>query len=74
MAQNRRYIEFEGLFSPSVLGIFNVIRGYADLSDLAAISVPYKMEKGEQGFRVAGHQRAESEKHAEEIKKISGTQ
>lgn len=69
MAQSRQYIEFEGLFSPSVLGIFDVIRGYADLRDLAAVSVPYKMEEGEQGFRVAGHQRAESEKHAEEIKR-----
>lgn len=68
MSRGRQYIELEGLFSESVLGIFRIIRGFADLRDLAAISVPYKMEDGEQGFRVAGHQRAESAKHAEEIK------
>lgn len=69
MPRGRQYIEFEGLFSESVLGIFRIIRGFADLRDLAVVSVPYKMEDGEQGFRVAGHQRVESTKHAEEIKK-----
>ena len=68
MSAGRQYIEFEGLFSESVLGIFRIIRGFADLRDLAAVSVPYKMENGEQGFRVVGHQRLESAKHAEEIK------
>lgn len=68
MSRGRQYIEFEGLFSEHVLGIFRIIRGFADLRDLAAVSVPYKMEDGEQGFRVVGHQRVESAKHAEEIK------
>lgn len=68
MSRGRQYIEFEGLFSESVLGIFRIIRGFADLRDLAAVSVPYKMENGDQGFRVVGHQRVESAKHAEEIK------
>ncbi|MDD5095133.1 MAG: hypothetical protein PHV74_12275 [Dehalococcoidia bacterium] len=68
MSRGRQYIEFEGLFSESVLGIFRIIWGFADLRDLAAVSVPYKMEDGEQGFRVVGHQRMESAKHAEEIK------
>lgn len=68
MTRGRQYIEFEGLFSESVLGIFRIIRGFADLRDLAAVSVPYKMEDGEQGFRVVGHQRVESAKHTEEIK------
>jgi hypothetical protein len=68
MSRGRQYVEFEGLFSESVLGIFRIIRGLADLRDLAAVSVPYKMEDGEQGFRVLGHQRVESAKHAEEIK------
>jgi hypothetical protein len=68
MSRGRQYIEFEGVFSESVLGIFRIIRGFADLRDLAAVSVPYKMEDGEQGFRVVGHQRVESAKHAEEIK------
>jgi hypothetical protein len=51
-----------------VLGIFRVIRGFAALRDLAAVSVPCRMEDGGQGFRVVGHQRGESAKHAEEIK------
>lgn len=68
MPRSRQYIEFEGLFSESVLGIFRIIRGFADLRDLAAVSVPYKMEEGEQAFRVVGHQRVESSKHAEDIK------
>ncbi|MES9822833.1 MAG: hypothetical protein ABW127_00210 [Candidatus Thiodiazotropha endolucinida] len=68
MSRGRQYIEFEGLFSESVLGIFRIIRGFADLRDLAAVSVPYKMQDGEEAFRVVGHQRVESAKHAEDIK------
>ena len=68
MPRARQYIVFEGLFSERVLGIFRIIRGFADLRDLAAVSVPYQMEHGEQGFQVSGHQREESAKHAEEIK------
>ncbi len=69
MSRGRQYIEFEGLFADSVLGIFNIIRGFADLRDLAAVSVSYKMENDVQDFRVLGHQRAESANHAEDIKK-----
>ena len=69
MPRNSQYIELEGLFAESVLGIFRVIRGYADLRDLAMVSVPYKMEDGEQPFQVVGHQRVESSKHAEDIRK-----
>lgn len=43
-AERGQYIEFEGLFSESVLGIFRIIRGFADLRDLVAVSVPHKME------------------------------
>ena len=68
MPRNRQYIELEGLFAESVLGIFRVIRGYADLRDLAMISVPYKMDEGEQPFQVVGHQRVESSKHAQDIR------
>ena len=69
MASGGRYIEFEGLFSEAVLGTFRVIRGYADLRDLAAVSVPYAMQPSGPGLGVSGHQRLESEKHAEDIKK-----
>ena len=68
MSRSKQYIELEGLFAEGVLGIFRIIRGYADLRELAAISVPYKMEAGPGGAGVVGHQRPESEKHAEDIK------
>ena len=35
----RQLIEFEGYFAEGVLGIFKIIRGFADLRDLAAVSV-----------------------------------
>ena len=69
MPRKSQYIEFEGLFSEGVLGIFRIIRGFAPLRDLAEVSVPYKMEgTDEQALRVVGHQREESEKHAKDIK------
>ena len=34
MSRGRQYIKFEGLFSESVLGIFRIIRGFADLRSL----------------------------------------
>ena len=40
-------IEFEGLFGEGVLGIFRVIRGYADLRQLEAVSVPFIMDGGD---------------------------
>ncbi|MBU2622260.1 MAG: hypothetical protein KKD92_08090 [Proteobacteria bacterium] len=69
MSRGRQYFELEGYFAEAVLGIFRIIRGFADLRDLAAVSVPYKMEDDGQPYRVLGHQRVESEKHAEDIKK-----
>lgn len=69
MSRGKQYIELEGLYAEGVLGIFRIIRGYADLRDLAAVSVPFKMEAGPAGAGIIGHQRPESEKHAEDIKK-----
>ena len=68
MLRGKQFIEFEGIFAEGVLGIFRIIRGYADLRDLALISVPYRMEPGPEGAGVVGHQRPESEKHAKDIK------
>jgi hypothetical protein len=62
-------IEFEGYFAEGVLGIFKIIRGFADLRDLAAVSVPYKLSDGAESGRVIGHQRQLNEKHALDIKK-----
>jgi len=69
MPRGPQYIEIEGLFSESVLGIFRIIRGFADLRDLAAISVPYEMGDGQQPNLVVGHQRELNPKHALDIKK-----
>jgi hypothetical protein len=69
MSRGSQYIEFEGLFSESVLGIFRIIRGFADLRDLAAVSTPYQMVDGAHPGQVAGHQRELDQKHAENIKK-----
>ena len=62
-------IEFEGYFAEGVLGIFKIIRGFADLRDLAAVSVPYELSDGAELGRVVGHQRQLNEKHALDIKK-----
>ena len=70
MFRGRQYIQFEGYFAESVLGIFRIIRGFADLQDLAAISVPYEMTGHKTDpRRVLGHQRELNEKHAQDIKK-----
>ncbi len=69
MAKNREFIEFEGLFAERVLGIFTIIRGFANLRDLAAVSVPYEMVPGDQPHIVNGHQRVLNPNHAEDIKK-----
>ena len=45
MSRSRQYIQFEGYFAENVLGIFRVIRGFADLRDLAAVSVPHVQNK-----------------------------
>ena len=65
----RYLIEFEGCFAEGVLGIFKIIRGFADLRGLAAISVPYELSDGSQPGRVVGHQHQLNEKHALDIKK-----
>jgi len=69
MARRSRYIEFEGYFLGNVLGIFSIIRGFADLRDLAAISVPYEMMGGDNTNQIVGHQRGLNSKHAESIKR-----
>jgi hypothetical protein len=69
MSRGRQYIQFEGYFAENVLGIFRGIRGFADLRDLAAVSVHFEMtEHKTQACRVVGHQRELNEKHALNIK------
>jgi hypothetical protein len=50
-------------------GIFKIVRGFADLRDLAAVSVPYKMTVGNELGRVLGHQRELDKKHAQDIRR-----
>jgi hypothetical protein len=69
MSQATQPIEFEGYFAEGVPGIFKIIRGFADLRDLAAVSVPYELSDGPEAGRVVGYQRQLNEKHALDIKK-----
>ena len=46
MADSPRYIKFEGQFESNVLGTSRIIRGFANLKDLAEISVPYSGSTG----------------------------
>ena len=43
MLRPSQYVEFEGYFAEGLLGIFRIIRGFADLRDLAAVSVPFDL-------------------------------
>ncbi len=66
MARTAEYIRFDGLFEKDVLGTFRIIRGFADLRDLAEVSVPYNMSDGE--MLVHGYQRSIDNDHAIRIK------
>lgn len=69
MARTSRYLTFDGQFESSVLGTFRIIRGFANLQDLAEISVAYKMEEANIGADVKGQQRQLDLQHAERIKR-----
>ena len=51
MPRTSQPIEFEGYFAEGVLGIFKIIPGFADLRDLAAVSVPYELRDRGRSFR-----------------------
>ena len=70
-ARLKDHIVLEGLFEPRALGTFPVLRGFADLRDLAAISVPFEMQEAndQNGTGVTGYQRPLDEAHAEDIKR-----
>ena len=69
MSRGRRKIEFEGLLQQNVLGTFSVIRGFADLRDLAEVSVAIPYEGSGLG-RGSGYQRDLDEAHVEGIKRF----
>lgn len=69
MSRRRQMVSFEGLLQENVLGTFKIIRGFADLHDLAEVSVamPYQGSKNGQG---TGYQRQLEEQHVEDIKRF----
>jgi hypothetical protein len=69
MSRSARYLTFEGQFESNVLGTFKIIRGFANLKDLAEISVPYEMEDSTALGLVKGQQRQLDPAHAERIKR-----
>jgi hypothetical protein len=73
MGRSARYLTFEGQFESRVLGTFRIIRGFANLKDLAEISVPYEMEDDGSGAEVKGQQRKLDPEHAERIKRYLET-
>ncbi len=69
MSRGRQKIEFHGLLQQNVLGTFSVIRGFADLRDLAAVSVAIPYEGSGLGDG-KGYQRQLDEAHVEGIKRF----
>src|SRR3990172_8014934 len=69
MSRGRQKVSFEGLLQENVLGTFKIIRGFADLRDLAEVSlaIPYQGSKNGQG---TGYQRQLDEQHVEDIKRF----
>lgn len=68
MSRSARYLTLEGQFETGVLGMFRIIRGFANLKTLAAISVPYEMAERNNDGQVDGQQRQIDPAHAERIK------
>src|SRR5258706_1039179 len=69
MSPIRRKIQFEGLLQRDVLGTFTVIRGFADLRDLAEVSVAMPYQGGGLG-NGQGYQRSVSQNHVDDIKRF----
>ncbi|MGH9427081.1 MAG: hypothetical protein ACRD2L_12360, partial [Terriglobia bacterium] len=69
MSRGRQKISFEGLLQENVLGTFKVIRGFADLIDLAEVSVAMQYQGAGNGLST-GYQRQLDEQHVEDIKRF----
>ena len=69
MSRGRQKVSFEGLLQENVLGTFKIVRGFADLRDLAEVSMamPYQGGKNGQG---TGYQRQLDKQHVEDIKRF----
>ena len=62
MSRGRQKMSFEGLLQENVLGTFKVIRGFADLRDLAEVSVAMQYQGAKDGSGT-GYQRQLDEQH-----------
>ncbi len=69
MSRGRQKISFQGLLQVNVLGTFKIIRGFADLRDLAEVSVAMPYQGGKDGSGT-GYQRQLDEQHVEDIKRF----
>jgi len=69
MSRGRQKASFEGLLQENVLGTFKFIRGFADLRDLAEVSVVMPYQGGKTGQGTA-YQRQFNEQHVEDIKRF----
>jgi len=69
MSRGRQKISFEGLLQENVLGTFKIIRGFADLRDLAEVSVAMQYQGAKNGSGT-GYQRQLDEQHVEDIKRF----
>ncbi len=69
MSRGRQQVSFVGLLQENVLGTFKVIRGFADLRDLAEVSVAMQYQGAKNG-QGTGYQRQIDEQHVEDIKRF----
>src|ERR1700733_6810277 len=69
MSRGRQKISFEGLLQENVLGTFKIIRGFADLRDLAEVSVAMQYQ-GSRTDQERGYQRELDEQHVEDLKRF----
>jgi len=69
MSRGRQKVSFEGLLQENVLGTFKIIRGFADLRDLAEVSMAMPYQGGRTG-EGTGYQRQLDVQHVEDIKRF----
>jgi len=69
MSRGRQKVSFEGLLQENVLGTFKIIRGFADLHDLAEVSVAMSYQGSNFG-QGSGYQRQLDKQHVDDIKRF----
>ncbi len=69
MSSGKQKVSFDGLLQENVLGTFKIICGFADLYDLAEVSVAMQYQGAGNGLST-GYQRQLDEQHVEDIKRF----